>query len=267
MNEKLFETSYGTIHYWIQSVPNAKQTLVFLPGLTTTHQLFEKQIAYFQDKYNLFVWDAPGHGASRPFDFKFSMDDQARYPHDILEIEKIIQPILIGQSIGGYIAQMYMELYPGKTGGFISIDSSSLKRKMVNRLDIFKLNPATQLYKLLKWEQLIKIAESCAESVYGKKLMNQMMQQFDKDSYGKLAGHCAKIFAQALSSNRQFNVDCPALLLCGTKDNDGPAKKANLKWSKATGIPLIWIEVAGHNSNTDKPDEVNHIIENFVKRL
>ncbi len=35
-----------------------------------------------------------------------------------------------------------------------------------------------------------------------------------------------------------------------------PAKKA--------GIPLHWIEGAGHNSNTDKPEEINRLIDEFL---
>ena len=31
-----------------------------------------------------------------------------------------------------------------------------------------------------------------------------------------------------------------------------------------TKIPLTWIEGAGHNSNTDKPEQVNRLIEEFV---
>lgn len=33
-------------------------TLLFLPGLTADHRLFEKQIEYFEPKCNVFVWDA-----------------------------------------------------------------------------------------------------------------------------------------------------------------------------------------------------------------
>ncbi|HRU44832.1 MAG TPA: alpha/beta hydrolase, partial [Spirochaetota bacterium] len=36
---------------------------------------------------------------------------------------------------------------------------------------------------------------------------------------------------------------------------------------KNAGIPIEWIKDAGHNSNTDKPDEVNRLIENFVNSL
>ena len=36
---------------------------------------------------------------------------------------------------------------------------------------------------------------------------------------------------------------------------------------KQTGIPLEWIEDAGHNSNTDKPEYINALIAEFVKKL
>ncbi|HOF46451.1 MAG TPA: alpha/beta hydrolase [Bacteroidales bacterium] len=36
------------------------------------------------------------------------------------------------------------------------------------------------------------------------------------------------------------------------------------KWHKRSGIRLEWIKGAGHNSNTDKPEVVNRLIEEFV---
>ena len=64
MKEKTHHTRCGTIHYWA-SVPNQDAiTLVFLPGLTADHRLFDKQIQYFEDKYNVIVWDAPAHASS-----------------------------------------------------------------------------------------------------------------------------------------------------------------------------------------------------------
>lgn len=45
--------------------------LVFLPGLTADHRLFDKQVAHFKDKCRVLVWDAPAHGASWPFSFDF----------------------------------------------------------------------------------------------------------------------------------------------------------------------------------------------------
>ena len=61
MKEKTYHTRCGTIHYWA-SVSNPDTiTLVLLPGLTADHRLFDKQIQYFENRYNVIIWDAPAH--------------------------------------------------------------------------------------------------------------------------------------------------------------------------------------------------------------
>ena len=41
----------------------------------------------------------------------------------------------------------------------------------------------------------------------------------------------------------------------------------NKAWHKSTGLPLYWIKGAGHNSNTDKPEEVNALIEELARKI
>ena len=41
-------------------------------------------------------------------------------------------------------------------------------------------------------------------------------------------------------------------------------KKHNKAWHQKSKIPLKWIEGAGHNSNTDKPELINSLIEEFA---
>ena len=59
MKEKTYQTPCGTIHYWVSVSHPDEITLVFLPGLTADHRLFDKQIQHFKEKYNVVVWDAP----------------------------------------------------------------------------------------------------------------------------------------------------------------------------------------------------------------
>ena len=64
MVEKTYATSHGVIHYWVsEKIDEKRHTLIFLPGLTADHRLFDKQIEYFEGRENVFVWDAPGHAA------------------------------------------------------------------------------------------------------------------------------------------------------------------------------------------------------------
>ena len=136
MSERVLQTKKGDIHYWCNSFRADRRTLVFLPGLTADHHLFDRQIVTFRRDYNILAWDAPGHGASRPFALDFTLMDKAEWLHEILEREGLSRPVLIGQSMGGYVAQCFMERYPGETGGFVSIDSAPLKRRYVTAAEI-----------------------------------------------------------------------------------------------------------------------------------
>lgn len=40
-----------------------------------------------------------------------------------------------------------------------------------------------------------------------------------------------------------------------------------MAWHKNTGIPIAWIKNAGHNSNTDAPEEVNSLIEKLINKI
>ena len=130
MTEKTYETPNGIIHYWVNDQKEkTKVQLVFLPGLTVDHRLFDKQVEAFEDKYSIFVWDAPSHAASYPFDYDYDLADKARWLDEILLREGYDRPVLVGQSMGGYVGQMYAELFPGKLAGFIIIDSAPIQRK------------------------------------------------------------------------------------------------------------------------------------------
>lgn len=271
MQEKVYKTPQGTIHYWISDhVDHDYFTLLFLPGLTADHRLFEKQIEYFEGKYNVFVWDAPGHAASWPFELNFSLMNKAKWLDEIIDTEHIEKPIIIGQSMGGYVGQAYCERKPDKLRGFIAIDSAPLQREYVTGMEIWLLKRMEPVYRLYPWRLLLRSGTNgIATSAYGRKLMYDMMMVYDgaQERYAKLSGHGFRILADAMAADLPYQIKCPALLICGEKDHAGSCIRYNKAWHKKTGIELQWIKQAGHNSNTDAPERVNHLIERFVDRL
>lgn len=76
----------------------------FLPGLTANHHLFNDQLEHFKEKANLLVWDPPSHGKSRPLDATRTIGQLAEWLNNLLESEGISNPVLVGQSMGGYIS-------------------------------------------------------------------------------------------------------------------------------------------------------------------
>ena len=44
MDHKKYITEKGTIHYWVNICTPEKKWIVFLPGLTADHSLFDSQV-------------------------------------------------------------------------------------------------------------------------------------------------------------------------------------------------------------------------------
>lgn len=269
MVAKAFQTDHGTIQYWVSgATADSKPQLVFLPGLTADHRLFNRQLSYFDGKYRLFVWDAPGHADSYPFEMTFSLADKARWLHEILAREGFTEPVIIGQSMGGYLGQMYLQLFPGETRGFISIDSAPLQRSYYAAGELWLLERMEPVYRRYPWRLLLKQGcEGVATTKYGRETMRKIMMTYagDQRRYARLAGHGYRLLAEAVKADLPYEIDCPALLLCGDKDRAGSTMRYNRAWHRKSGLPLLWIKDAGHNSNTDEPEQVNKLIELFVE--
>ena len=285
MQKKTLETARGTIVHFASECPNAERPwLVFLPGLTADHRLFEKQIEHFESRANCIVWDPPAHGLSRPFELGFTMDDMARWIHDILAAEGASRPVLIGQSMGGYVSQAFIDLFPGEASGFVSIDSAPLQRRYYPGWEVWLLKHTEWMYRCIPWS-LLKVwgPTGAAQTEYGRKIMLAFMTDYEQPEYAALAGAGFKLLADAIEAGRKheaeagckheaeagraYEIDCPALLICGTKDQAGDVKPFNRKWTKGSGIPLHWIEGAGHNANCDAPEEVNRLIEGLITEI
>lgn len=268
MEENHFETTNGQIAYWTCGpASDVEPELVFLPGLTADHRLFEQQIEHFAPKFRCIVWDPPAHGASRPYPV-VDIEDWARALHGILEAEGVGQPVLVGQSMGGYVSQMYLELFPGEATGFVSIDSSPLQRGYYSAAELWLLRHTRAMYRMIPWKRLVRMgSEGVATTEQGRRLMREMMETYLPEDYIDLVARGYRAVANAISSGRAFETGCPTLLICGSEDAAGSTRRFNRLWGERTGLEVHWIEGAGHNSNCDAPDEVNRLIEGFLAAL
>ncbi|WP_314831180.1 alpha/beta hydrolase [uncultured Streptococcus sp.] len=268
MIEKTYETSSGVIHYWTNdAVESSQSALIFLPGLTADHRLFDKQIEYFKDKYRVLVWDAPGHASSYPFKLDFSLFDMAKWLDGIFVNEGIERPIIIGQSMGGYVGQVYAQLFPEELKGLVTIDSPSMQRKYYTAIELWLLKNMEAIYRIYPWKSLLKSGpKSVSTTDYGRKLMYDMMMVYDGDQkrYARLAGYGYKIFSEAVEKKLSYEVKCPQLVICGKEDRAGSCIRYLKAYERNTGKSVQWIDKAGHNSNTDQPDIVNRLIDEFL---
>ena len=269
MQRRTYDTKWGTVHYGVDAAagPDAPW-LAFLPGLTADHRLFEDQLSHFSGRANCLVWDPPAHGASRPFALDFIMDDMARMLAGILDAEAVAHPVLVGQSMGGYVSQAFCDLYPGRAAGFVSVDSAPLKRRYYPTWEVKALRHTKWMYQAIPWSWLKPWgAWGTAVTPRARKQMRQFMEGYAKREYVELAAFGYRLLADAVEADRAYELGCPAVLLCGVHDRAGDVRPFNRRWAKGEGLPLVWVPDAGHNSNVDNPTFVNAQIERLLERV
>ncbi len=254
----------GTIVYWISpDFDPSRDTLFFLHGLTADHTMFSPQLPAFRDKYNIIVWDAPAHGQSRPYP-DLTYDNAANAMKMILDKHGVSSVILVGQSMGGFMAQSFIARFPEYAKAFVSVDSTPFG-DYYSESDMWWLRQIERLTMLYP-EKLLRssIANQNALTKHARANMKSMIACYTKPELCRLM----RIgYAGFLDDNRELSIPCPVLLLVGKYDKTGKVKAYNREWSKRTGFPLVWIPGAAHNSNVDAPTAVNKEILRFITSI
>ncbi|MCR4648703.1 MAG: alpha/beta hydrolase [Lachnospiraceae bacterium] len=264
-SEKILKTESGDVHYWLYGEINPeRKTLFFLHGLTANHKLFVRQTDYFTKEYNVISWDAPAHGKSRPFE-NFTYEKAAFAAKEILEENGIEKAVFIGQSMGGFITQSVLKRFPEIVEGFVSIDSCPYGEKYYSKSDKWWLRQVEWMAKLYPDKALRKsIAKQVSTTEDTYRNMLEMLDDYDKNELCHLMGIG---YAGFLDDVSDLEIKCPLLLIVGDKDKTGRVIKYNMDWSEELGCMVSWIKNAAHNSNIDRPEEVNREIEKFLKKL
>ncbi|MDO4229326.1 MAG: alpha/beta fold hydrolase [Capnocytophaga sp.] len=154
------------------------KNIVLLHGFLESSEVWQQIIEKLQDKYCIIAPDLLGHGKTVSIADIHSMEMMAEAVNQILETEKINECILVGHSMGGYVALAFAEKFPQKTKGILLMNSTPLpdsdekkanRDRVVTAVDnektFFVRNAVTNLFseenKVLmkdKVEQVIKIA-------------------------------------------------------------------------------------------------------------
>ena len=263
MTEKILKTQYGDVHYWISDQINKeKDTIFFMHRLSASHELFVMQTDHFSKDHNVIVWDAPAHGTSRPYK-DFTYEKAAKDAAEILKGNDIKEAVFVGQSMGGFIIQSVIKRFPDIVKGFVSIDSCPFGDKYYSKSDRWWLRQIEWMSNLYPDKALRKaIAKQCTRCERSYQNMLKMLSVYEKKELCHLLGIG---YAGFLEDNSDIKITCPVMLIVGEYDKTGKVISYNKEWAKDLNTDIRWIKDAAHNSNDDRPDEVNRHIEEFLQ--
>jgi len=100
-------------------------TLVLLHGFLENSTMWNPHVEELAKRNRVVCVDLLGHGQTNCLGYVHSMEDQADMVHHVLHELKIRKAILVGHSMGGYIALAFAELYPEMMKGLVLMNSTS----------------------------------------------------------------------------------------------------------------------------------------------
>jgi pimeloyl-ACP methyl ester carboxylesterase len=99
--------------------------VVLLHGFLENKTMWDKYVSALSKNHRIITIDLLGHGETECLGYVHTMEDQADMIFAVLISLRIRKIVLVGHSMGGYVALAFAELYPDNVKGLFLLNSTS----------------------------------------------------------------------------------------------------------------------------------------------
>jgi 3-oxoadipate enol-lactonase len=251
--------------------PKKHQTaVVFLHAFPLNSKMWEPQFKKLREEnIPYFALDYPGFGNSAPRTKEASMDYFAEEVYHTIDRLNLRKVIVVGLSMGGYVALSLLRKHPKIFHGLVladtraTADSEGGKQRRFELIDEIRSDPSMKGLIQMHLEKFFT-----EETRTGKPELLTLAESLMKEATPQGVIHALQVMAGRQDSTGLLNkMDFPVLVIAGEKDSltsveDARAMKDQLRKGELTIIPN-----AAHLSNLEKPDEFNESLIRYVSSL
>ena len=230
--------------------------LVLLHGLMGALSNFEMLIAGFKDEYNVIVPMLPIFELPLR---KLSVSGLVDYVEDFIDFKGFKSVHVLGNSLGGHIAQLYTMRCPTKVRSMTLTGSSGL----------FESAMGNTFPKRGDYDYIKRKVESVFYSpdVATKDLVDDVFEIVNNRLKALRIVKTAKSAVRHNLGDKLHGLNCPTLLIWGKEDEVTPSWVAKKFNELIPNSELHLLEECGHAPMMEKPEVFNSILHNFLHRI
>ncbi len=243
------------------------EPIVLLHGFLEERSMWKTIADQLQKKYRVISIDLLGHGDSSCVGYIHRMDEQAEAVRQVLENEMIDSCILIGHSMGGYVALALARTQPSLIKGLVLFhstvipDSEEKKQDRIRVIDLVKRNK--NIYINAAIPTLFAPNNRDKHTAEINKAV-QVAKGFSKQGIiANIRGMMERKDGSDVLKNGKFK----KLIVHGTEDpvisNESVRRQAELD----ADIDLQVIENIGHMGHIEAPEKCNEILSDFCANV
>lgn len=239
--------------------------IVLLHGFLENKTMWNFYVSELSKKNRIITIDLLGHGETESLSYIQTMEENADVVHEVLSKLRIRKAILVGHSMGGYVALAFAELYPEKMKGLVLLNSTS-KEDSPER----KKNRDRAIKAVKKdYETFIRLSIANLFSEENREILIKEIEEIKIQALKTpLQGIVASLEGMKIRKDREIilhTTSYPKLLILGKKD---PVLNydENLEQIKNTDVKLITFP-DGHMSSIENQDELLIVLASFIKSI
>jgi pimeloyl-ACP methyl ester carboxylesterase len=212
------------------------------------------------ERYDIVLPIQPGFAGSGGFDELDSMEDLVFHYLDLLEVLGLEQPILVGASLGGWIAAEFAIRYAGMLRALILVDALGLRVPGASTTDVFQLDPA-QMRGALFGDATAPLArelvpdtpplESIEAMLKARQVFARFAWQFPDNP--KLASYL-------------YRVKCPTLIVWGERDGVVPVIHGQVYQTEIVDAAFTVLPSCGHLPHVEQPEALANTVLKYLER-
>lgn len=252
------------LHYWIAGDAGAPVVLL-IHGAGLDHRLWDPNLAAIAARHRVIAADVRGHGRSRPMGAPFTVERVLDDLFAILDAEQTREAVLVGQSMGGNLAQAAVRQRPERVRALALVDCAcnSAALNPFERLGVW-LAPA--MLKLYPREALL---DHSARSISKR----PEVRAYCREAMALLSS--AEILAvmnatlDLVRPEPSYRIAKPFVLIRGAESRAGSIAKQGPAWAAREPQCRGDITIAGaaHCVNLDQPEAFDRALLGFLDAL
>jgi pimeloyl-ACP methyl ester carboxylesterase len=258
--EKYYKDKESNICYEIYQ-EEKENTIVLIHGFGITKEMWNRQLEALKG-YKVITIDIPHHGKSTSGK-ALNLIEVCEDIVAILDQEKIEKAVIGGLSMGSYISQEFVRLYPERTNGVFLADGTPICMRYP-KWETFSLKWSKPLFNLYTWNGLKKAMAKQTSVV--KEIQDELYEVFDGQTKASFINSWSAI-ANALHEE-DVNLEVPMCFVYGEQDKTGTIKMHVKDWKNCyPECEVHMIPKAGHVANMDNPEVFNQILISFLRKV
>jgi 3-oxoadipate enol-lactonase len=244
------------------------QPVVFIHGFPFSQEMWRPQVAPLSSDYRVITYDVRGHGESEVGDGQYTIEFFVDDLIALLDYLKIEKAVVVGLSMGGYIALRAIERNPEPFRGLVLCDSRSEADTNEG-----KIKRAASIQSV-RTDGVKKYAEGFVRAVFAPKTFERdpeaikfIKRIIEKTAPIAIAGTLLALASRTDTTESLSKISVPTLILVGEHDALTPVSAAKSMSEKIRQSEFHVISNAAHLSNLENPEEFNRHLLDFLQRL